>query len=106
MPAEDWCGGDDAAAAALAANQSEVGQSGQGLPYHAAGNAELFLEFLLGRQGGAGVEGELQDLTVQDVPDLGVKRPPLLPVYAGRPLRGLRRSWLHTHADSFDVSCT
>ncbi|MGX1160464.1 hypothetical protein RKD54_001373 [Pseudarthrobacter sp. SLBN-100] len=50
MPAEDWRCGYYAAAAALPPDQAEVGETGQGLAYDAAGKAELPLQFLFGGQ--------------------------------------------------------
>jgi len=101
VPAEDRGGGHDAAAAALAADQAKVGESGQRLAYNAAGDTELFLEFLFGGKGRPGQQGPFHDLPVQDVPDLRMKGRAFLPVQAVGPLPGLCPGWLHTHSDSF-----
>ncbi|GEB65657.1 hypothetical protein SAT01_31050 [Sinomonas atrocyanea] len=87
---EDWRGCHDTAPAALASDESEVGQAGEGLAHDAAGDAELPLQFFLGGQGRAGVEREVKDLPVQDVPDLGMQWRAAVPIQQRGALCGLR----------------
>lgn len=77
---EDWRSGHDAAPASLAPDQPKVGQPGQRLSDHAAGDAELSLQLLFRRQRRARSQGHIYYLAVQDVPDLGVQRAPAVPV--------------------------
>ncbi|BCW78423.1 hypothetical protein NicSoilC5_04420 [Arthrobacter sp. NicSoilC5] len=50
VPAKDRCCSYDAAAAALAANQAQVGEAGQRLAHDAPRDAELPRQLILGRE--------------------------------------------------------